>query len=79
MNQDIRHRAAKILSLALEQPVDPANPFPRGKNPCWDSLKHVEVILMLEEEFKIRFTSSEVASLGSLDDIVHQVSVKHAS
>lgn len=79
MNPEIRVRVAKILSLALGQPVDPISNFSREDHPNWDSLKHVEMILMLEGEFGVRFTAGEVALLGSLDDIVQKVLHKNAS
>jgi acyl carrier protein len=36
----------------------------------WDSLKQVEILLMLEEEFGIRYTEEEFAQLDTAADIV---------
>lgn len=36
----------------------------------WDSLKQVEILLMLEEEFGIRYTEEEFAQLDTAGDIV---------
>jgi acyl carrier protein len=79
MNQDISSRAAKILSLALRKPVEPTHLLSRENTAEWDSLKHVELILMLEEEFHIRFSSAEASSLSSLENIVRQVKEKHGT
>jgi acyl carrier protein len=39
----------------------------------WDSLRHVELILVVEEEFGVRFDESEFAGLASLATIVQAV------
>ncbi|QLQ33063.1 MAG: acyl carrier protein [Candidatus Thiothrix singaporensis] len=36
----------------------------------WDSLKQVEILLVLEEEFGIRYTEEEFAQLDTAADIV---------
>jgi len=35
----------------------------------WDSLGHLQIILELEDEFKIRFKSSEIPNLISIQNI----------
>jgi acyl carrier protein len=78
MSPDYRFRAAKVLSLALGQPLDPFSNPRREKIPQWDSLKHVELILMLEEEFQIRISSAEAPGLSSLEEIILKVAKKNA-
>ena len=44
----------------------------------WDSLTHIDLIVATEREFKIRFTTAEVASLGTvgdLEDLVNRKSI----
>ncbi len=36
----------------------------------WDSLMHVTLILNLEKAFKVKFTSSQVASLKNVGDLL---------
>jgi acyl carrier protein len=36
----------------------------------WDSLTHIRLILSVEKEFKIRFTTSEIGHLESVADLV---------
>ena len=38
--------------------------------PGWDSLTHVSLILRIEREFHVRFSSREVDSLRSVGDLV---------
>ena len=67
-NKDI---VRNILETVLEVEIEKENNFNRDECSKWDSLKHVEVIFALEEEFKIRFEEDEFMSLKSLDDIVN--------
>jgi acyl carrier protein len=42
----------------------------------WDSLTHVDLILAIEQEFKIRFTTGEISSLRSVGQLAALVSRK---
>ncbi len=44
--------------------------------PGWDSLNHVNVILAVEEHFRIRFKSSEVLKLKNIGDLQRLVTSK---
>jgi len=46
--------------------------------PEWDSLKHLEVMIAVEETFSVRFTSSEIAETRDLMDLYKLVSSKLA-
>lgn len=40
-----------------------------GGVPSWDSLNHFQLIFSLEDAFKVRFHSEEIAQLKSLSEI----------
>jgi acyl carrier protein len=42
----------------------------------WDSLMHVRLIISIEKAFQVRFTSSEVAALKTVGDLVDLVESK---
>jgi acyl carrier protein len=42
----------------------------------WDSLTHVYLILAIEKEFKIRFTTGEISGLRSVGQLAALVSKK---
>ncbi len=45
----------------------------------WDSLMHVTLIVNAEKAFGVKFSSSEVAALKNVGDLVHLIdSRKHA-
>lgn len=37
--------------------------------PAWDSLAHVRLIIALEEEFDVKFTTREVVQMACLGDL----------
>jgi len=36
----------------------------------WDSLNHINLIVAIEREFKIKFTTAEVAGLKNAGDLI---------
>jgi acyl carrier protein len=44
----------------------------------WDSLTHMNLIMILERQFKIKFTLSEIEGLTSVGDLVDQIDRKTA-
>ncbi|MFD2612366.1 phosphopantetheine-binding protein [Paenibacillus gansuensis] len=71
MTHDIRARAADVLSEALGTSLSAEENPQRHQLDAWDSLKHMELILLLEEEFNVRFSMEQAVNLNSLDDIVN--------
>jgi acyl carrier protein len=51
----------------------PPSPIHRLDVDDWDSLRHVELILVVEDEFDVRFDESEFGGLDSLAAIVQAV------
>lgn len=43
------------------------------KNAGWDSIKHLEIIMAIEEEFDIRFSSAEVTKVKKMLQIYTQL------
>jgi len=42
----------------------------------WDSLMHINLIVAIEKEFKVRFTTREINSLRNVGDLLHLVARK---
>ena len=42
----------------------------------WDSLKHITIIMALEEEFEIKFTNDEITDSKSFNDIFKIITKK---
>ena len=44
----------------------------------WDSLTHINLIVAVEKEFKIRFTTAEVTGLKNVGELIDAISRKMA-
>ncbi|MEX2415489.1 MAG: phosphopantetheine-binding protein [Paenibacillaceae bacterium] len=76
MNNKLQTHITSIVAEVLNlEPVLLNNQL-RSQIPSWDSLKHMELLLRLEEEFQIRFSSREVAEIQSLDELVQIIVLK---
>jgi len=42
----------------------------------WDSLANVQLMVLIEQTFKIRFKNEEIATLRNLGDLAHLVAGK---
>jgi acyl carrier protein len=67
-DEQIRQRVAEIVSvvLASEPPTDSIAPDPALE---WDSLRRIEIILAVEEEFDLIVPEEDFAALHSVETI----------
>jgi acyl carrier protein len=67
-DEAIRRRVAAIVRVVfgVESPRTVALAEPAGE---WDSLRHIEILLAVEEEFDISISEADFASLRSIDSI----------
>lgn len=75
----IESRVRRILSLTLNADISDGQDLLRDAEAKWDSLKHVEIIFALEDEFGIQFDEERMATLTSLRNIVVAVEAYHAA
>ena len=75
----IQSTVAELLTITLGRPVAQNESVSRDAESTWDSLKHVQLILMLEEQFGIQFSEEEMGSLRDSDGIVRAVEAKNAA
>jgi acyl carrier protein len=73
---EIQEAVAELLSISLERPVAQTESVTRDSDPKWDSLKHVQLILLLEEHFGVQFSEEEIGALCSSDEIVQAIEEK---
>jgi acyl carrier protein len=60
MEDRIRNVMAAVFDMPPVNIMDNASPHEIA---AWDSLKHMKLMLALEEEFNIRFEDAEIPSL----------------
>jgi len=66
----------EIIVETLELDAVNEGQMDREKNAGWDSIKHLEIIMAIEEEFDIRFTASEVTKVKNATDLHSMVEEK---
>lgn len=66
----------EIIVEILELEVANEELMNRENNVGWDSIKHLEIIMAIEEEFDIRFSSSEVTNIKDVTDLYRMVEEK---
>lgn len=42
----------------------------------WDSLTHIHLIVLIENHYKIKFTSSEIGEFNQVGDIIKAITAK---
>ena len=68
-----------IFQEILEQPYLTIDRNSNAMNTTnWDSLAHIEIIEVIELEFKIKFTLSELESIRNVGDLVDLIVAKSA-
>lgn len=62
----LRERVFQIISQVMNVPLDQVHEQSSPETIAkWDSFQHMNLILALEEEFKIKFGDEEMMQMGS--------------
>ncbi|WP_339862175.1 MULTISPECIES: acyl carrier protein [Alphaproteobacteria] len=78
---DSKEIEQKIISIVkiITQQDDVSAKSNRENTPEWDSLKHIDLIFALEDEFNVEFESEIIAQLNSIASIASEIAKKNAS
>jgi acyl carrier protein len=79
MGRPLSSEVRRLLGSVLERPVGDSEGLSRASEPRWDSLKHVEIIFLLEDHFGVRFTAQDLEGLNDVDGIVRALEARHAT
>jgi len=61
MNEKMEFRIKNVMSAVFEVPIDDIDDFSSSDNiMSWDSLKHMNLIIALEEEMELDFSENEI-------------------
>ena len=77
--QEIEGAVTRILAAVLKRDFTPGQDITRENTEKWDSLKHVEIMFAVEEEFGVEFSEDELGNLDSVRSIASAVRAKHAA
>ncbi len=77
MNKNkISEKLANILSTVFEKTILTGDNFSMESGDEWTSLKHIELIVMLEEEFEISFEPEMIPELTSQQKLLEYIEKK---
>lgn len=83
MNTENKELAARVNSIAeniLKLPPGSVElNATRDNTPAWDSLAHLSLVMELEQQFKVRFTTREIEELVGLAAIVAVLNTKEVA
>jgi acyl carrier protein len=69
----------QLLARMLGSGTNSGGDMRRADLAQWDSLKHVEIVFALEDQFGVRFDESEFATLDSVPAIAAAVLKRHGA
>ena len=67
----IQEKIKELISLIFN--IEKIDIHEKDENPDWDSLKHMNFILALEEEFLIKFSNSEIVKMSNFKNIFETI------
>lgn len=77
MSQEIEDRIRSVMSAVLAVPAEEIDDDTSTESiESWDSMKHMNMIVGLEEEFDIEFSDDDIVDMNSFSLIVEAVSDK---
>lgn len=63
----MENRIKEIMEQTFRQSIN--DNFSKNNTDKWDSFTHLDLIVKLEQEFKISFSPEEIGSIESYNDI----------
>ena len=74
MGNTVENRVKNVMSAVLEIPEDQIkNDSSPDKIESWDSLKHMNLVIAIEEEFEIEITEKNINNFGSVKNILNEI------
>ena len=75
MSIEIESKVKEIMSIVFELPLDKIKSNISSEDmEEWDSLKHMALIVALEEEFEKEFEEDAILAMVDLESIINEVS-----
>lgn len=73
MPTPIEYKIAKCFGLLLGKTVRPSDIIEKETETAWNSLKHIEIIMTIEDATGVSFAPEEIPSLTSMARILAKV------
>ena len=76
-NEEIRTKVAALLGDIVDMPeLKLSDATTADEVDGWDSINHVKLIVAIEKEFKVKFTTEEISAPESVGQLVSLISSK---
>jgi len=72
-NTQIENKVIEIFSTILNKQISIEDNISMNNTEEWDSLKHIEIIITLEEELDISFNNEDISNLTSIKTIIEKI------
>jgi acyl carrier protein len=79
MDNTIDTLLAEVFTRILGRRVAPGETVIRENEPQWDSLKHMEMIFLVEDALGVFFDRDEIAAIASSDALREKLEMKRAA
>ena len=73
MRQKVFEIVARIMGVPLEGVTSESSPETLAN---WDSLRHMKLILAIEESLDIQFNDEDIVSIKSVQDLLSRLEAK---
>ena len=74
----MENKIADIFSSLFGRKISPDADFSLENQSDWDSMKHIEIIMTLEDELNISFEAGDIPNMTSLAEIIAKVKAMQA-
>lgn len=80
MSEDTLSTITALMRDLFDEYEGPITPKTSARDiPQWDSLAHVQLIVLIEQTLGVRFRTSEIAGLSDLGEVISVIDAKKAS
>ena len=67
----MRERVISVMAAVFNQPVEEVSEsMSLGRTPSWDSLRHMTLVLALEDEFQMTFEVEQIMAMTNISCIL---------
>lgn len=73
MSNQLDDKIVEIFSTLFKRTINKNDNLSMESESKWDSMKHIEVIMVLEEELGITFKPEIIPSLTSMSKIIEEI------
>ena len=73
MSNQLNDKIVEIFSTLFKRTININDNLSMESEPKWDSMKHIEVIMVLEEELEITFKPETIPTLTSMSKIIEEI------